>query len=51
MKKYFVLKQIGNFEATVARSFKEQEQAETFAELLRVSEKNEHVKYFVCETM
>lgn len=51
MEKYFVLKQIGDLEATVARRFEVQEQAETFAKLLRVSEKNEYVKYFVCETM
>lgn len=51
MKKYFVLKQIGNFDATVARGFDQQEQATTFAELLRVSETNESVRYFVCEMM
>lgn len=51
MKKFFVLKRIGSFEATVSRSFEQQEQADTFCRLLCDSESNESIKYFVCRVV
>lgn len=49
MKKYIVLKQIGDFPATVVRSFDNKEDMQQFAQLLVSSETNKHIVYYTAE--
>ena len=51
MRKYIVLKQIGDFPATVTRSFDSKEEAEQFARLLVSSETNERITYYTAENV
>lgn len=51
MKNNIVLKQIGDFPATVVRSFDSKADAEQFAMLLASSETNERIVYYTAENV
>lgn len=51
MKNNIVLKQIGDFPATVVRSFDEKKDAQEFARLLLISETNKSISYYTAENV
>ena len=49
MKKFAVLQKIGIFNATVIREFDNVDDAKDYAKLMRKSEDNERIGYFIAE--
>lgn len=50
MKKYIVLQKIGSFSPDVKRTFDELDDARAFVALLKKSDSNSCVAYFIAET-
>lgn len=51
MKKYLVLKKIGDYNASVIREFEEQSDAAKYCELMQNSEDSPYIAYYVASLM